>query len=157
MPYPFASATGSDACSQLATTPREARRKARLFTSFYRQRGATPTPASEAPGRGGHEVQGECRSDRASAKTVMAKSTTMRLMPGLDRGAGATTYDGKALHGYRRPPQVVGILLEARAFRPTRTARNHLRVLATAGTIPAARVDDALLLRDRDARFLPRL
>jgi ABC-2 type transport system ATP-binding protein len=72
------------------------------------------------------------------------KSTTMRLMLGLDRGAGATTYDGKALHDYRRPPQVVGMLLEARAFHPTRTARNHLRVLATAGAIPAARVDDAL-------------
>jgi ABC-2 type transport system ATP-binding protein len=72
------------------------------------------------------------------------KSTTMRLMLGLDRGAGATTYDGKALHDYRRPPQVVGVLRDARAFHPTRTARNHLRVLATAGAIPAARVDEAL-------------
>jgi len=72
------------------------------------------------------------------------KSTTMRLMLGLDRGVGATTYDGKVLHNYRRPPQVVGMLLEARAFHPTRTARNHLSVLATAGAIPAARVDEAL-------------
>jgi ABC-2 type transport system ATP-binding protein len=84
------------------------------------------------------------------------KSTTMRLMLGLDRGAGATTYDGKALHDYRRPPHVVGMLLEARAFHPTRTARNHLSVLATAGAIPAARVDEALdavgLLRVGDRR-----
>jgi ABC-2 type transport system ATP-binding protein len=72
------------------------------------------------------------------------KSTTMRLMLGLDRGVGATTYDGKTLHDYRRPPHVVGMLLEAGAFHPTRTARNHLSVLATAGAIPAARVDDAL-------------
>jgi ABC-2 type transport system ATP-binding protein len=72
------------------------------------------------------------------------KSTTMRLMLGLDRGEGTTTYDGKALRDYRRPLHVVGMLLEARAFHPTRTARSHLRVLATAGAIPAARVDEAL-------------
>jgi ABC-2 type transport system ATP-binding protein len=72
------------------------------------------------------------------------KSTTMRLMLGLDRGFGATTYDGRALRDYRRPLHVVGMLLEARAFHPTRTARNHLRVLATAGAIPSARVDESL-------------
>jgi ABC-2 type transport system ATP-binding protein len=72
------------------------------------------------------------------------KSTTMRLMLGLDRGDGATTYDGKTLQEYAQPSQVVGILLEAKAFHPTRSARNHLRVLATAGDIPARRVDEVL-------------
>lgn len=72
------------------------------------------------------------------------KSTTMRLMLGLDNGKGTTTYDGKALHSYARPSQVVGILLEAKAFHPTRTARNHLRVLADAGNIPQSRVDEVL-------------
>jgi ABC-2 type transport system ATP-binding protein len=38
----------------------------------------------------------------------------------------------------------VGLLLDARAFHPTRTARNHLRVLAAAGGVSADRVDDAL-------------
>ncbi len=72
------------------------------------------------------------------------KSTTMRLMLGLDRGNGATTYDGKALQEYRQPSQIVGILLEAKAFHPTRSARNHLDVLATAGSIPNKRVDEVL-------------
>ena len=48
------------------------------------------------------------------------KSTTMRLMLGLDKGGGKTTYDGKELHEYSRPSQVVGILLEAKSFHPTR-------------------------------------
>jgi ABC-2 type transport system ATP-binding protein len=72
------------------------------------------------------------------------KSTTMRLMLGLDNGAGVTTYDGKPLNRHRRPSQVVGLLLEAKAFHPTRTAGNHLRVLATAGGIPGRRADEAL-------------
>ena len=72
------------------------------------------------------------------------KSTTMRLMLGLDNGPGKTTYDGKPLHHYHRPSQVVGILLEAKAFHPTRPARSHLKVLATAGNIPFKRVDEVL-------------
>jgi ABC-2 type transport system ATP-binding protein len=72
------------------------------------------------------------------------KSTTMRLMLGLDHGAGATTFDERPLRAYRRPSKVVGMLLEAKAFHPTRTARNHLRVLATAGDIPNRRVEEAL-------------
>ena len=72
------------------------------------------------------------------------KSTTMRLMLGLDNGAGTTLYDGKKLYEYTRPSQVVGILLEAKAFHPTRSARNHLRVLAAAGGVPAKRVDEVL-------------
>jgi ABC-2 type transport system ATP-binding protein len=72
------------------------------------------------------------------------KSTTMRLMLGLDNGAGNTTFDGKKLHEYVRPSQMVGILLEAKAFHPTRTARNHLRILAAASGVPDTRVDEAL-------------
>jgi len=72
------------------------------------------------------------------------KSTTMRLMLGLDRGSGATTFDGKALHSYPQPAKMVGILLEAKAFHPTRTAWQHLRVLAAAGGIADKRVDEAL-------------
>lgn len=72
------------------------------------------------------------------------KSTTMRLMLGLDNGKGSTTYDGKRLIDYKMPSHVVGILLEAKAFHPTRTARNHLRVLAAAGGISDKRVDEVL-------------
>lgn len=72
------------------------------------------------------------------------KSTTMRLMLGLDNGQGETTFDGKKLYEYKNPAQVVGILLEAKAFHPTRTAKNHLKVLAAAGGIPDSRVDEVL-------------
>jgi ABC-2 type transport system ATP-binding protein len=72
------------------------------------------------------------------------KSTTMRLMLGLDNGGGTTTFDNKPLHSYTQPSKVVGVLLEAKAFHPTRTARNHLRVLAAAGDVPATRVDEVL-------------
>lgn len=72
------------------------------------------------------------------------KSTTMRLMLGLDNGQGNTTFDGKHLHEYVRPSQQVGILLEAKAFHPTRTAHRHLKVLAAAGDIPDSRIDEVL-------------
>lgn len=72
------------------------------------------------------------------------KSTTMRLMLGLDHGTGSTLYDEKPLQSYADPAQVVGVLLEAKAFHPTRTARNHLQVLADASGIPSARVAEVL-------------
>jgi len=72
------------------------------------------------------------------------KSTTMRLMLGLDRGEGRTIYDNKPLHAYPQPSKIVGILLEAKAFHPTRLARRHLKVLAAAGSIPDSRVDEVL-------------
>lgn len=72
------------------------------------------------------------------------KSTTMRLMLGLDNGNGITTYDGKPLSEYARPAQVVGILLEAKAFHPTRLAKRHLSVLAEAGGVPKSRVSEVL-------------
>ncbi len=72
------------------------------------------------------------------------KSTTMRLMLGLDGGSGSTTFDGKRLDSYPKPSKVVGVLLEAKAFHPTRSAQNHLKVLADAGSIPEARVAEVL-------------
>lgn len=72
------------------------------------------------------------------------KSTTMRLMTGLDAGKGTTTYDGKFLKEYSKPSKIVGILLEAKAFHPTRSARNHLKILAAQGGVPDKRVDEVL-------------
>lgn len=72
------------------------------------------------------------------------KSTTMRLMLGLANGAGATSFDGKPLEAHKQPSKTVGILLEAKSYHPTRTARNHLRVLAAAGDINDKRVDEVL-------------
>jgi ABC-2 type transport system ATP-binding protein len=72
------------------------------------------------------------------------KSTTMRLMLGLDNGGGKTLFDDKPLYVHQQPSKVAGILLEAKAFHPTRSARNHLRILAEAGGIPLSRVDEVL-------------
>ncbi|NUR07424.1 MAG: ATP-binding cassette domain-containing protein [Nocardioidaceae bacterium] len=72
------------------------------------------------------------------------KSTTMRLMLGLDRGAGSTTFDGVPFTSLHRPMNRVGTLLEANPFHPTRTARNHLLMLALANGVPASRVDEVL-------------
>jgi len=72
------------------------------------------------------------------------KSTTIRLMLGLDRGVGTTTFDGQRFVELDHPMRQVGALLDAKAFHPTRTARNHLRVLAAASKISKRRADDVL-------------
>ena len=72
------------------------------------------------------------------------KSTTMRLMLGLDNGDGKTTFDGVPFRQLDRPMRHVGALLEASAFHPTRKARNHLRLLAAANSIPDSRVDEVM-------------
>ena len=74
------------------------------------------------------------------------KSTTMRLMLDLDHGDGTTTFNGKKFRDIARPMTVVGVLLEAKAFHPTRTARNHLRMLAAPNQVPDKRVDEVLEL-----------
>ncbi len=72
------------------------------------------------------------------------KSTTMRLMVGLDRGDGVTTFDGDTFGQLQHPMHHVGVLLEAKPFHPTRTARNHLLMLAAANGIGSRRVDEVL-------------
>ena len=72
------------------------------------------------------------------------KSTTMRLMLGLDAGDGRTTFGGREFRDIERPMRHVGALLEAKPFHPTRTARNHLRMLAAANGVATARVDEVL-------------
>ncbi|WP_082599304.1 ABC transporter ATP-binding protein [Nocardioides sp. Root151] len=72
------------------------------------------------------------------------KSTTMRLMLGLDNGHGTCTFDGHPFASYDVPMQHVGALLEAKPFHPTRTARNHLRMIAAPNSIPDTRVDEVL-------------
>ncbi|CAN5200966.1 hypothetical protein BH24ACT12_BH24ACT12_01270 [soil metagenome] len=74
------------------------------------------------------------------------KSTTMRLMLGLDNGDGRTTFDGVPFRSMKDPMRHVGALLEAKAFHPTRKARNHLRLLAAANGIPDTRVDEVLAM-----------
>ena len=73
------------------------------------------------------------------------KSTTMRMIMGLDvPDAGTATVNGLVYDELRWPLREVGALLDAKAFHPGRTARQHLRWLATSNEIPAARVEEVL-------------
>ena len=73
------------------------------------------------------------------------KSTTMRLIMGLDRpDAGRATIGGRSYHDLRWPLREVGALLDTRSFHPGRSARAHLAALAAGGGIPRRRVDEVL-------------
>ncbi|HET7902022.1 MAG TPA: ATP-binding cassette domain-containing protein [Candidatus Nanopelagicales bacterium] len=74
------------------------------------------------------------------------KSTTLRLMLGLDRGDGTTLWDGQPLASHRHVTQVVGAHLDAKFFHPSRSARNHLRMLATEASVPLSRIDEVIRL-----------
>ncbi len=73
------------------------------------------------------------------------KSTTMRMIVGLDLpDAGSATVNGVPFAALRWPLREVGALLDAKAFHPGRTARNHLRWLAQTNDIDSRRVDEVL-------------
>lgn len=73
------------------------------------------------------------------------KSTTMRMIVGLDRPTeGAVTVNGREYRTNRAPLHEVGALLEARAVHTSRSARNHLKVLAATHGISTKRVDTVL-------------
>lgn len=72
------------------------------------------------------------------------KSTTMRLMLGLDYGSGETLYDGKTLGQLESVTRTIGAHLDAKYFNPRRTARNHLRMLATEAKVPGSRIDEVI-------------
>ncbi|AMW09122.1 multidrug ABC transporter ATP-binding protein [Streptomyces qaidamensis] len=73
------------------------------------------------------------------------KSTTMRLVLGLDRPtAGSATIGGRPYPALREPLRHVGALLDAQAAHGSRTARDHLRILAASNRIPDRRVDEVL-------------
>ena len=73
------------------------------------------------------------------------KSTTMRMIMGLDvPDSGSALIAGRAFRELPWPLREVGGLLDAKAFHPARTARNHLRWLALTNDIPMKRVDEVL-------------
>jgi ABC-2 type transport system ATP-binding protein len=72
------------------------------------------------------------------------KSTTLQLMLGLVLGGGRTLFDGRPYRELADPPREVGAVLDARAFHPRRSARDHLRMLAAASRVPDRRVDEVL-------------
>jgi ABC-2 type transport system ATP-binding protein len=75
------------------------------------------------------------------------KTTTLRMLLGLvTPTAGWTTVNGQPFHQLGNPGRVVGAVLEAQGFHPSRTARNHLRVYAAAMGVPDQRADEVLNL-----------
>lgn len=73
------------------------------------------------------------------------KSTTMRMIVGLDKpSGGSVTVNGKPYAQHRSPLTEVGALLEAKAIHPGRSARDHLRALATTHGIGDRRVDEVI-------------
>ncbi|UOQ90822.1 ATP-binding cassette domain-containing protein [Agromyces endophyticus] len=72
------------------------------------------------------------------------KTTTLRVLLGLERpDAGTATFGGTPYAALSRPLETVGASLDA-SFHPGRSARNHLRVYATAAGIDQARVPAVL-------------
>jgi ABC-2 type transport system ATP-binding protein len=73
------------------------------------------------------------------------KTSTLRALLGLVRPtSGEALVEGQPYARLRDPLGTVGAVLEAESFHPARSGRNHLRVLATAAGVPAARVDEVL-------------
>ncbi|WP_223622043.1 ABC transporter ATP-binding protein [Microbacterium sp. EST19A] len=75
----------------------------------------------------------------------VGKSTTMRMIVGLDRPtAGRAAVAGREYRKLRAPLTEVGVLLDAKAVHTGRTARNHLRAMAATHGIAASRVDEVI-------------
>ncbi len=73
------------------------------------------------------------------------KSTTMRMMVGLARpDAGTVSYGGVSFADLPDPARTIGVVLDARAMHPGRSARNHLRAMAALTAISETRVDEVI-------------
>jgi ABC-2 type transport system ATP-binding protein len=80
------------------------------------------------------------------------KSTTLRVLVGLLHPTeGDATVLGHRYAELEQPGRQVGAILEANAFHPGRTGRNHLRTLALASGVDQGRVGEMLELVDLTA------
>ncbi|MGZ8687367.1 MAG: ABC transporter ATP-binding protein [Gaiellaceae bacterium] len=80
------------------------------------------------------------------------KTTTLRALVALLHVTGGDARIlGRHYSELEDPVRMVGAILEANAFHPGRTGRNHLRTIAAAGGIDDARVDQSLELVDLTA------
>ena len=80
------------------------------------------------------------------------KSTTLRVLVALLHAtSGEAKVFGQRYVELERPGEQVGAILEANAFHPGRTGRNHLRTLAKASNVDEGRVDEMLALVDLTA------
>jgi ABC-2 type transport system ATP-binding protein len=73
------------------------------------------------------------------------KTTTLRMLVGLVAPtSGEATFGGRRYSDLTDPARHVGAVLETASFHPGRTARQHLRIQATAAGIPLPRTDAVL-------------
>jgi ABC-2 type transport system ATP-binding protein len=73
------------------------------------------------------------------------KSTTMRILVGLENATGGTaTVNGRRYRDLQAPMREIGVLLDAGARHPARSARDHLLALAATHDLPSRRVDEVL-------------
>jgi len=73
------------------------------------------------------------------------KTTTLRMLLGLVAPtSGTATVGGRRYRDLPEPARRVGAVLEAGGFHPGRSARDHLRIQATAAGLPKGRVDQVL-------------
>jgi ABC-2 type transport system ATP-binding protein len=80
------------------------------------------------------------------------KTTTMRMIVGLDRPSGGrVTVNGSRYGDLKAPLREVGILLDAKAVHPGRSARAHLLAIAATHGIGRRRVDEVIALTGLDA------
>jgi ABC-2 type transport system ATP-binding protein len=75
------------------------------------------------------------------------KTTTLRLLLGLaEPSAGEALVFGRRYRELDRPVRRVGAVLESTDYHPSRSGRDHLRMLALAAGLPLARVEEVLKL-----------
>lgn len=73
------------------------------------------------------------------------KSTLIRLISGLSAPTeGTVLIDGQEPGNSSSPLSTLGVTVDAQAFHPKHTARQHLTWLTLAGGFPASRVDEVL-------------
>ncbi|GIF21427.1 ABC-2 type transport system ATP-binding protein [Actinoplanes tereljensis] len=73
------------------------------------------------------------------------KSTTMRMIVGLDAPtSGDVLVNGHSYVQSAAPLQEMGVLLEAKAVHPGRSAVSHLLAMARTNGIPRSRVDEVI-------------
>ena len=74
------------------------------------------------------------------------KTTSMRLLLGLDTPtAGTATVGGHAYGDLERPTQVIGAVVD-QGFHPSRSARSHVRIVTAQAGGPRTRVEEVLAL-----------
>ncbi|MEE6257693.1 ABC transporter ATP-binding protein [Plantactinospora sonchi] len=73
------------------------------------------------------------------------KTSTLRILLGLDRAqSGTALVCGRPYRQLKRPLTTVGALLDGSGAHRARTARAHLRWMATSNGLPGSRVEEVL-------------